>query len=196
MSSDAADRLLTVPNVLTAFRLACLPVFLYLLAQPHRQDLLAAGCLLGGLGFTDTLDGRIARRFHQESNIGKVADPLVDRVLVLCAALGGALVGALPWWLLALVLLRELLVLAGGVVLAFYGARQLQVSRAGKAGALGMMIALPWFLIGHAHFRLHSEFTVGAWAAAAIGLAMAWGAAFGYIPQARECMVSRRERSR
>jgi cardiolipin synthase len=151
---------------------------------------------LGGLGFTDTLDGRIARRFHQESKIGKVADPLVDRVLVLCAGLGGALVGALPWWLLALVVLRELLVLVGAVVLAFYGARQLEVSRLGKAGALGMMIALPWFLVGHAHFRLHAEFTVGAWAAAAVGLAMAWAAAFAYIPQARECMVSRRERTR
>lgn len=184
--------MLTVPNLLTAFRLACLPVFVYLLAQPRGHDLLAAGFLLGGLGITDTLDGGIARRFHQESNIGKVADPLVDRLLVLCAVVGGALVGALPWWFLALVLLRELLMLAGGVVLAFYGLRQMDVSRTGKAGALGMMIALPWFLIGHAHFRLHSEFTVGAWVAAAAGLVMAWAAAAGYVPQARRALADSR----
>ncbi len=184
--------MLTVPNLLTALRLACLPVFVYLLAQPGRQDLLAAGFLLGGLGITDTLDGSIARRFHHESNLGKVADPLVDRLLVLCAVGGGAVVAALPWWFLVLVLLRELLMLAGGVVLAVYGVRQLDVSRAGKAGALGMMIALPWFLIGHAHFRLHSEFTIGAWVAAAAGLVLAWAAAVGYVPQARRALALKR----
>lgn len=182
---STGDRVITIPNLITAGRLACLPVFVYLLAQPQRRDLLAAGFFLGGLGFTDTLDGYIARRFHQVSRIGKVADPLVDRLLVTSAAVGAAWVRAMPWWLLALVLARELLMLVGGVVLALRGLRQLDVTRAGKAGALGMMAALPWFLIGHSHFRLHSEFTAAAWVAAAFGLGLAWLAALGYVPQAR-----------
>lgn len=179
--------------MLTALRLACLPAFVWLLSEPHGRGLLAAGFLLGSLGLTDTLDGHIARRFHQESALGKVADPLVDRLLVLCAVLGGALVGALPWWLAALVLARELLMLVGGVVLAIKGVRQMDVSRAGKAGALGMMIALPLFLLGHAHFRLHSEATVGAWVAAIAGLALAWWAAVAYVPRARRALAARRE---
>ena len=184
----APARVLTVPNLLTALRLVCLPVFVWLLARPHGQGYLASGFLLGSLGLTDTLDGRIARRFHQESALGRVADPLVDRLLVLCAAIGCAVTGAIPWWLLALVLGREALVLVGAVILAAHGARALDVSRMGKLGALGMMVALPWFLIGHAHFRWHTEFTVGAWVAAAFGLVLAWAAAFGYVPQARRAL--------
>lgn len=184
--------MLTVPNLLTLLRLACLPVFVYLLARPQRQGLLAAGFLLGALGVTDTLDGYIARRFHQESALGKVADPLVDRLLVLTASVGGTLVGALPWWLLVVVILRELFMLLGGVFLATRGVRQMDVSKMGKAGALGMMCALPWFLIGYAHFRLHSEFTVAAWTAAAVGMALAWAAAFGYVPRARRALAAAR----
>lgn len=186
--------LFTVPNFLTAVRVACLPWFIWLLARPHGGGLLAAGFLLGSLALTDTLDGRIARRFHQESAIGRVADPLVDRLLVTCAVIGAVLVSAIPWWLAVLVLAREVLMLLGGVALALLGVRQMSVSRAGKLGALGMMCALPWFLLGHAHFRLHSEFHAAAWIAAAGGLALAWAAAAGYVPKARHAVAERRSR--
>jgi cardiolipin synthase (CMP-forming) len=178
-------RILTVPNALTALRLACVPAFLVLLAQPHARDRVAAACLLGSLGVTDGLDGYIARHFDQVSQLGKVLDPLVDRALVLAAVIGAALVGAVPWWLLVVVLARELLVLVGGVVLAIAGAKRLDVSKAGKAGAFGLMVALPLFLLGHAHFRLHAEAEVGAWVAGLWGAAWGWVAAFGYIPQVR-----------
>lgn len=191
MSAPLSGRVLTVPNLLTALRLACLPFFVWLLTWPDGRGDLAAGFLLGSLGLTDTLDGRIARRFHQESALGKVADPLVDRVLVLCAVLGCAFTGALPWWVAYLVLARELFMLLGGVVLALKGLRQMDVSKAGKAGALGMMVALPWFLIGHAHFRLRTEFSVGAWVAVIFGLVLAWWAAAGYVPRARRALAQR-----
>jgi phosphatidylglycerophosphate synthase len=117
------DRILTVPNGLTALRLACLPVFLVLLAQPHRRDVAAAACMLAVLGVTDGLDGYVARHFHQVSSLGKLADPFVDRALVLSAVIGAVAIGAVPAWLVAIVLLREALVLAGAVVLALAGAR-------------------------------------------------------------------------
>ena len=85
------DRILTFPNALSALRLACLPVFIVLLAQPHGKGRLAAAFLLGASAFTDGLDGFVARHFNQVSTLGKMADPLVDRALVL----GGALFASL-----------------------------------------------------------------------------------------------------
>jgi cardiolipin synthase len=187
------DRVLTVPNGLTALRLVCLPVFLVLLGQPHGRDLIAAACMLAALGVTDGLDGYVARHFHQVSSLGKLADPFVDRALVLSAVIGALAVGAVPWWLVAIVLLREALVLAGAVVLALAGARNLDVSLAGKAGAFAMMVALPLFLLGHAPFRGHEVADGAAWVAVCIGQVFAWYAAVQYIPTGRDFLAEARE---
>jgi cardiolipin synthase (CMP-forming) len=190
---DGEDRVLTVPNALTAVRLACLPVFVVLMAQPGGRGLLAAACLLGGLGITDGLDGYVARHFHQVSTIGKVADPLVDRALVLTAVITAVVVAAVPVWLVSVVLAREALVLAGGALLLLAGAKRFDVSWAGKAGTFGMMVALPLFITGHAPFRWHTEAEWAAWVAAAWGLALGWYAAFGYLPRARAALAHSRE---
>jgi cardiolipin synthase len=187
------DRILTVPNGLTALRLACLPVFLVLLAQPHRRDLVAAACMLGALGVTDGLDGYVARHFHQVSSLGKLADPFVDRALVLSAVIGALAIGAVPAWLVAIVLLREALVLAGAVVLALAGARHLEVSLSGKVGAFAMMVALPLFLLGHAPFRWHEIAYATAWVAVACGQVFAWYAAVQYIPIGRAFLADARK---
>lgn len=187
------DRVLTVPNGLTALRLVCLPVFLVLLGQPHGRDLIAAACMLAALGVTDGLDGYVARHFHQVSSLGKLADPFVDRALVLSAVIGALAVGAVPWWLVAIVLLREALVLAGAVVLALAGARNLEVSLAGKAGAFAMMVALPLFLLGHAPFRGHEVADGAAWVAVCIGQVFAWYAAVQYIPTGRDFLAEARK---
>ena len=187
------DRVLTVPNGLTALRLACLPVFLVLLGQPHRRDLIAAACMLAALGVTDGLDGYVARHFHQVTSLGKLADPFVDRALVLSAVIGAVAIGAVPWWLVAIVLLREALVLAGAVVLALAGATHLDVSFAGKVGAFGMMVALPLFLLGHAPFRWHELADGAAWVAVCIGQVFAWYAALQYIPTGRAMLAEARK---
>jgi cardiolipin synthase len=184
--SQGEDRLLTVPNGLSALRLACLPAFIVLLAQAHQRGRLAAAFLLGSAAVTDVLDGYIARRFHQVSTLGKMADPLVDRALVLCALVGATAIGALPIWLVVVVALREGVVLAGSALL-FFGSRtaRVDVSRAGKAGAFGMMVALPMFIMAHAPFRGHEVALVIAWVAVAGGQVLAWVAVAAYVPKAR-----------
>jgi cardiolipin synthase (CMP-forming) len=193
---EGEDRVLTVPNALTAIRLACLPVFVVLMAEPNGRGRLAAACLLAALGATDGLDGYIARHFHQVSQLGKIADPLVDRVLVLTAVIAAIAIGALPVWLVAVVLTREALVLAGGGALLLAGAKRVDVSWAGKAGTFGMMVALPLFIVGHAPFRWHTEAEWAAWVAAGWGLALGWYAAIGYLPRARAALAQSREERR
>jgi len=187
------DRVLTVPNALSALRLMCLPIFVVLLAQPHERGRLAAAFLLAGAAFTDLLDGYIARHFDQVSTLGKMADPLVDRALVLCALVGATVIGALPTWLVVAIALREGVVLAGsGLLFCFSRTTSIDVSRAGKAGALGMMMALPLFILAHAPFRYHEAALVVAWVAVGAGQVLAWAAVVQYVPKARSAWAAGR----
>src|SRR5205085_4163358 len=137
----------TVPNVISLVRLACVPVFLWLLFG--RDDRAAAALLLAALGATDWVDGYIARHFNQVSTVGKVLDPTADRVLLAVAVVALLIDGALPPVMAWLVLVREILVSVGVVALAAAGARRIDVQWAGKAGTLALMVALPLFLLGH-----------------------------------------------
>ena len=74
------DRVVTLPNAISLVRLACVPVFLWLLFG--RENRLGAALLLGGLGATDWVDGYIARHFNQVSDLGKVLDPIADTDLL------------------------------------------------------------------------------------------------------------------
>jgi len=90
------SRIVTWPNAVTVARLALVPVYVWLLfATPHQ---VAAGLLLGTLGATDWIDGYLARRLRQVTTLGKVLDPIADRVLVFTAVTTSAVFGAVPWW--------------------------------------------------------------------------------------------------
>ena len=180
------DRILTVPNVITVVRLAMLPVFLWLLfAQEDRAK--AAG-LLAFLGITDFLDGYIARHFNQVSDIGKILDPVADRLLFF-VGVGGILIdGSVPTWFAVAVLVREALVAGATLALAALGARRIDVTWFGKAYTLLLMVAFPLFLA--------SESTVGwadlaetlAWATGIPGLVLSWYSAALYVPMARRAL--------
>ena len=180
------DRILTVPNLITVVRLAMLPVFLWLLFG--LEDRAKAAALLAVLGITDFLDGYIARRFDQVSDIGKVLDPVADRLLFF-VGVGGILIdGSVPAWFAVAVLVREVLVAGATLALAALGARRIDVTWFGKAGTFFLMIAFPLFLT--------SESTVGwadtagtlAWVAGIPGLVLSWYSAALYVPMARAAL--------
>jgi len=183
---ERTDRILTIPNVITLVRLCMLPVFLWLLFVDENRA--AAAGLLAALGVTDFLDGYIARHFHQVSDLGKVLDPVADRLLFF-VGVGGILVdGSVPIWFAVAVLAREVLVAGATVVLAALGARRIDVTWFGKAGAFFLMISFPLFLA--------SESTVGwadlagtlAWVAGIPGLLFSWWSAVLYVPLGREAL--------
>jgi cardiolipin synthase (CMP-forming) len=180
------DRILTVPNLVTVVRLACIPLFVWLLFGAHRQS--AAAFLLGGLGATDWVDGFLARRLHQVSTVGKVLDPLADRLLIVTAVIATVVQGAVPPWFAAATLAREVLVGAVVLALAALGARRIDVSFIGKAGTFALMWAYPTLLLGHGTAGWQVPIRAIGWTAGIGGLTLAWSAAVLYVAPAKRAL--------
>ena len=183
---EATGGVLTVPNLITLVRLACIPLFVWLLFGDHRQT--AAAVLLAVLGATDWVDGFVARRFHQVSNLGKVLDPVADRVLVGTGVISIIVAGAVPVWFGVLTVAREAVVSAAVLLLAGLGAERIDVLWVGKAGTFGLMFAYPAFLLAHGHAGWQQPIEVVAWVCAVPALALAWYAAGAYVPVARRAL--------
>jgi cardiolipin synthase len=184
------DRVVTIPNLISVVRLAALPVFLWLLFG--RDDRANAAWLLAALGVTDFLDGYIARHFDQVSNLGKILDPVADRLIFVVG--GGAILidGSVPTWFAVTVLVREALVGGATLALAYLGVRRIDVTWYGKAGTFWLLIAFPLFL---AHESALGWWQGFAWLAGIPGLVLSLYAAVLYVPIARRALAeSRAER--
>jgi cardiolipin synthase len=186
-----ADRVLTVPNVLSLVRLACIPVFLWLLFV--QENRMAAGLLLGVLGATDWVDGYVARRFGQVSELGKVLDPTADRLLFIVCV--GAIIvdGSAPIVFSILVVVREVLVGGSLVILTMLGMKRFPVSWWGKAGTFGLMCAFPLFLMGAAGDEPFNDlcWALG-WLAGIPALILSYYAAITYVPVMRRALAEGR----
>jgi cardiolipin synthase len=180
------DRILTIPNIITFVRLGALPVFLWLLFG--KEDRAAAAWLLAALGVTDFLDGYIARRYHQVSTLGKVLDPVADRLIFIVG--GGAILidGSVPRWFAIVVLVRELLVSGATIVLAAMGVRRIDVTWYGKAGTFGLLMAFPLFLASESSLDWWQGW---AWLTGIPGLVLSLYAAVLYVPMARRALAER-----
>lgn len=183
MSDAAGSRVLTVPNALSVGRLLCAPVFIWMVFVLERPLLAAA--FLGVLGATDWVDGFVARRFNQTSEIGKVLDPTADRILLGVAMVAIALRGAVPAIVWVPALAREVLVSAGAIVVAMLGGRRMDVQFAGKAGTFSLMWSFPFFLVSSADIWWDFVASAIAWGFAVAGLGFGWYAAVTYVPLAR-----------
>ena len=186
MTNGVARDVLTLPNLITLARLACLPVFLWLLFG--KEDRAAAAALLAVLGITDWVDGYLARHLGQVSELGKILDPVADRLLFFVAAAGILIDGSVPTWFAVIVLVRETLVGGATIVLAALGASRIDVTWFGKAGTFGLMIAFPLFLASHSDLSWADTAGVLAWVAGIPGLVLSLYAAVLYIPIARRAL--------
>jgi cardiolipin synthase (CMP-forming) len=190
-----ADRgLLTVPNLITLVRLACVPLFIWLLVA--RGDRLAAALLLAILGATDWVDGFLARRLGQVSEIGKILDPTADRIMLLVAVFAIALDGAVPWWFAGATLAREGGVSVIALGLGALGARRIDVTWWGKTGTFLLMFSYPLFLLAGAERGASDAAWWAAWACGIPGLVISYYAAWGYVPVARRALAEGRSTRR
>lgn len=180
------DRILTIPNVISVVRLLCIPWFLYLLfGLDQRAD---AAILLAVLGATDWIDGYIARRWNQVSTLGKVLDPVADRLLLIVGIVAIVVDGSVPVVVAVLALGREGLVAAATLLLAAMGARRIDVTWWGKAGTFGLMFAFPLFLAGNSDLFWADVAEVLAWLCAVPGIVLGYVALALYVPMARRAL--------
>lgn len=191
MVSAAQPRnVLTVPNLITAVRLACLPVFLWLLIG--RNDHAQAALLLGVLGMSDWVDGWVARRFNQRSSFGALFDPATDRILFIVGTGAVLASGAIPLWFGMAIIVRESVVGAAMVIATLFGMRRFEVSLLGKRYTFLLMTAVPLLLLGSSSHVTASMAEVTGWVLGAPGLVLSYYTAFAYIPKIRENLIAGR----
>ena len=130
-----------LPNALTVLRLIAIPVFVVLLLRTDGQGSYALAALFAAAALTDQVDGYLARRWHVESEFGKFADPLADRLMIDAAVLLLCFDGRLPWLALAIVLGRDAL-LIGGFGLVKDRGYDFSVSTLGKASTWVLYAAI------------------------------------------------------
>lgn len=179
------DGILTVPNVLSLLRLLALP-FIYVHLTTGR---LTSGLVIGFIfGMTDYVDGYVARRFDQVTKFGKLLDPISDRFFIVVVSVALVVAGLIPWWALAAVLARDVLILVGGATLMGRGIDPPAVTRVGKAATFGLMWSFPAFIIAGIVGTVDEPnvgWQVAAWLMFGSALALYWLAGWQYFQTVR-----------
>jgi cardiolipin synthase len=133
----------TIPNLVSVLRLGLIPVFLWLLFG--KDDPAGAGTVFFFIAWSDWVDGYLARRLNQVSELGKLLDPLADRIAVFVAVVFGWVAGVLEPWFAGAVLLRESLVGVMAVFMLVRGGGQIEVRYLGKVATFMVYSAVTWF---------------------------------------------------
>ena len=182
--------MVTIPNALSVARLVGVPVFLWLVLGPHADAWAVA--LLIASAVTDWLDGKLARALNQQSRLGEALDPAADRLYIAATLVALAVRGIIPWWLLALLVVRELVVAGAlGLLKRRMGFGTLQVSFAGKTATLCLLYAFPLLLLGTYAGTWAEIARIIGWAFAIWGTALYWWAAALYLTQTRALLTGR-----
>lgn len=188
-STQVSSRVWTVPNMLSMLRLVGVPIFLYLLATGADGWALIVLVLSA---ITDYLDGKIARAFNLVSRLGQILDPVADRLYILSTLVGLLWRGIIPWWLVALVVGRDVVLAVIMAVLKRAGQTGLPVHVVGKAATLNLLYAFPLLLLGTFSGALGTTARVVGWAFSWWGVYLYWVAAGMYAVQAARVLRSRR----
>ena len=184
---QVSDRVLTVPNALSAARLLGVPVFLWAILTEHDGLALA---LLFLAGLTDYLDGMIARKYNLVSRVGQLLDPVADRLYIVSTLLGLAWREIIPWWLVAVLFARELFMGVVVLIAKRYGWLGLPVHFAGKAATFNLLYAFPLLLLGEGDSTLATIAEPVGWAFAWWGAALYWVAGILYAVQLRQLIAA------
>lgn len=181
-AGDPADRIWTVPNLLSLLRLLGVPLFLWLALGP-RQTAWAFG-VLGFAGLSDYADGKIARRFNQASRLGALLDPAADRLYIVATVAALTDLSILPIWLAVFLVARDVLLAATVPVLRRLGyGLALPVNFLGKAATTNLLYAFPLLLLSTGHGELSTVVRPIGWAFTGWGVGLYWWAGLVYLQQ-------------
>ena len=186
-------RVFTIPNLLSILRLAGVPLFLWLVLGPKEDGLALAVLMVSGI--TDWLDGYLARRLKQTSQLGQILDPVADRLYILAVVFGLAWRDIIPWWLAFLLPARDLLLWGLVPFLRTRGYHALPVHFLGKAATANLLYAFPLLLLGDGDGVVASLAEVFGWAFAIWGTGLYWWAGLLYAWQVRKLLADRERRA-
>lgn len=174
------DRVMTVPNVLSFIRLLAVAVFGWLILAGFD---VAAVILLAVSGATDWLDGFLARKLKQRTELGAKLDPVADRLYILMAIVALAVRGIVPWWLLVVLIARDLMLVALMPSLRRSGVLALPVNHVGKAATMCLLLAFPLILLAASPTLAISVAGWIGWPLAVAGALLYWWAGLMYLRQ-------------
>lgn len=185
-------RVWTVPNLLSALRLAGVPLFLWLVLGPELDGLALGVLLLSGI--TDYLDGWLARRWDQQSALGEILDPVADRLYILAVIVALALREVIPWWVAIILPARDVFLWCLVPLLRTRGYSALPVHFLGKAATFNLLYAFPLLLLGEGESTIATLAEVFGWAFAVWGIALYWWAGLLYAWQVRRLLATTERR--
>jgi cardiolipin synthase len=184
------DRVWTVPNALSALRLLGVPLFLWLALGPKDNGWAVIVLMIGG--FTDYLDGKIARRFNLTSRLGALLDPAADRLYILATLVALTIRGIVPIWLSGGIVGRDLVLSVGLLALHRHGYPPPVVTFLGKAATLNLLYAFPLLLLSVDHNTLGHVVRPLAWAFTAWGAGLYLWSGWRYLVEERKLIVGGR----
>ena len=162
------DRILTIPNVISFLRIALIPVFVALIVDP---DTTFAGLVLFVVVVaTDWVDGAVARATGQVSELGKVLDPVADRLAIAAGLIALVVSDAFPLWAALLILVRDLAILVAGIVLLVRRRARIEVRYIGKVATFTLMASIACIAWGNLGYALSEAALACGWAFFAAGI--------------------------
>lgn len=179
------DRVFTVPNLVSFIRLAAVGVFWWLLFGV--ENVAFAGLLIFLVGWTDWIDGYLARRLDQVSKLGAMLDPVADRLMIASALVGGLIAGVVPGLIGWPLIVREVVMTLLTSYMVARGAGVLEVRKIGKQATFILYGAIPTFYFASADILTTISLPL-AWFSGIVGLALYWYAVFLYIGDARSAL--------
>jgi len=187
-ATPASPRILTLPNLISAARILLIPVFVALIVDPDTTTI--GVIVFGFVVATDWVDGLIARRTGQVSELGKILDPLADRAVILAGLVALVVRDVFPLWAAALIVVRDVAIVAGAVFLLAGRRVRIDVRWVGKLATFSLMTAIPWIAWGNLGLPLAEAALVCGWAAFAVGIVEYYVAAWVYLQDIRGALRS------
>jgi cardiolipin synthase len=181
----ATRRVLTIPNALSFARIALIPLLVWLIVNEGTEG--AGLLLLTVVVSTDWVDGTIARRTGQVTELGKLLDPIADRMVITAALIALLVRGAFPLWAALVIIVRDLLILVAGLILLAKG-RRIEVRFIGKVATFALMMAVPLVAWGHFDLPLAAAATAVGWVAYGFGIVEYYVATVLYVRDFREAL--------
>lgn len=186
---DSSSVVLTLPNAISAARIALIPVFVVLIVGEGTE---AAGLVLFAfVAATDWVDGYLARRTGTVSTVGAVLDPVADRLAIGAGLIALVIADLIPLWVALTILVRDALVIAVGLVVLARSRIRIEVRTLGKVATFGLMSAIPMIAWGNLDLPLSPAATATGWVVFAVAIVEYYLATIVYVGDLRAALAAR-----